>query len=93
MTTQGGYLYAAPMGPERGFPWSQPKVVTVPMYAAPMTPNPERPWPWPAPTPAPVGGLVETVRERLAQALADRSTLDAEIETLEKMLRAAGVET
>jgi len=59
------------------------------MYAAPMTPHPERPWPWPAPTPAPVGGLVETVRERLARAKADRATLDAEIETLERMLAVA----
>jgi hypothetical protein len=37
--------------------------------------------------------MVETVRQRLVEARQSRSTLDAEIETLEKMLRAAGVET
>ena len=60
-------------------------------------------WPWdpgapvlpavPCPPPIPVGGMVETVRQRLTEARQSRSTLDAEIETLEKMLRAAGVET
>jgi len=36
--------------------------------------------------------MVEAVRQRLTEARQSRSTLDAEIETLEKMIRAAGVE-
>jgi len=85
MNYQTGYLYAVPIEPE--WPVSRPNVVTVPLYAAPMTPNQERHWP--RPTPAPGGGLVETVRERLAQAKAERDILDAEIKTLERMLAAA----
>ena len=60
---------------------------------------PDMAWPWPAPEvvpcppPIPLGGMVEAVRQRLTEARQSRSTLDAEIETLEKMIRAAGVET
>jgi len=45
------------------------------------------------PAAAPPPGIVDVVLARLANARNERSTLDAEIETLEKMLRAAGVET
>jgi hypothetical protein len=44
----------------------------------------------PAPPPIPIGDLVDTVRQRLADAREERSRLDAEIATLEAMLTAAG---
>lgn len=62
-------------------------------------PPPDMALPWiciepvPCPPPIPGGGMVETVRQRLVEARQSRATLDAEIETLERMLRAAGVET
>jgi hypothetical protein len=78
-------------------------------YGCPPPDQRVEPWPPPTPPtwtlPNPVGGtveptalgsacnLVESVRQRLVEARQSRSTLDAEIETLEKMLRAAGVET
>lgn len=102
MNEQGGYLYAAPMDPASGWPRSYTWPTEVVLYgcAPPLVggdPPCER---IPATQYAPPSGpepvapgsscnLVETVRQRLAQALAERSTLDAEIETLERMLAAA----
>lgn len=77
-------------------PW-YPRPIEVVLYGC--APPDALPFPCPpvvpAPTPPPLiplpgtGGLVEAVRSRLAEALAKRATLDAEIETLERMLAAA----
>lgn len=67
------------------------------MYAAPMPSEWDgtgpRYVPVVLPAAAPPPGIVDVVLARLANARNERATLDAEIETLEKMLRAVGVET
>jgi hypothetical protein len=94
MTTRG-IRYGIP-----GDYGKRPGAIEVVVYgcAPPDALPPDMAWPWPAPEvvpcppPIPVGGVIEAVRQRLAEARQSRATLDAEIETLEKMIRAAGVE-
>lgn len=61
---------------------------TPPISPAPTFPVIPFPLPYPDP-PYRIGGLIKTVRERLIQAMADRDALNAEIETMEKMLAVA----
>jgi len=73
--------------------WSppiSPAPVFIPVLPCPDPPKGDEPWPLPYPDPPyRIGKLVETVRLRLIQARADCDALNAEIETLEKMLAVA----
>jgi hypothetical protein len=75
---QSGHMYAAPMPKSNEWDWDG----TSPRYVPVVLPSA-----------APPPGIVDVVLARLANARNERATLDAEIETLEKMLRAVGVET
>ena len=57
-------------------------------WTPPASPAPTWVLPYPDP-PHRIGSLIETVRTRLIQARADRDALNAEIETMEKMLAVA----
>jgi hypothetical protein len=73
--------------------WSPP-ISPAPIFIPVPYPDPPKAneplWPLPYPDPPyRIGGLIKTVRERLVQAMADRDALNAEIETMEKMLAIA----